>query len=104
MKIELSSQEIKQAIIASLAGNISLTDKETTVTFTSGRSKNDLTASVIIADKRTAVSDVEVPAFNDDDDKAAPAAPVAETTEVKAEAPAAAPSTIGSLFKTTPAA
>lgn len=69
MKIELSSNEIKQAIIASLAGNISLTGKETTVTFTSGRSKNTLTASVVIADKGDGTSPISpMPEFNDDEE------------------------------------
>lgn len=108
MQIILSAQDIKDAIVASLAGNISLTGKHVDVTFTSGRSRNDLTANVVIGTKPAMSAAVtNMPDFNDDPVETeikTPAPEVEAPVVVEAAAETEVKPTTGSLFKATAAA
>lgn len=97
MQIILSSADIKEAIVASLSGSISLIGKEVSVTFTSGRSKTDLTANVVIAAATSGggAPAEAMPAFNDEPEE------LTMTEPLKAEAEGETKTT-GSLFKAVP--
>jgi hypothetical protein len=99
MQIILSAQDIKDAVLASVSKTIGLTGKHVEISFTSGRSRNDLTANIVIGEKPAAAAVAsEVPAFNDDVE---PEQAKAEQTlaDPVQEAEAHTPATTGSLFK-----
>lgn len=102
MQIQLSSSEIKTAILASLSGSISMDNKSVTVTFTSGRSKNDLTATVNIEDRSTG-EQVEIPGYSDGTGETNAVTelgkPFTEPFVGEAAADTASASTTGTLFK-----